>query len=107
MASADEDGSGQITYRAFVDVMTAKMGEKDGREEMQKAFRLFDAGEKGAISFQDLKRVARELGESMTEEELQEMIGTWKMGLLVVGLGQVTPRGAREVQSSRLQGTHP
>ncbi|TFJ88629.1 hypothetical protein NSK_000198 [Nannochloropsis salina CCMP1776] len=73
-AAADDDNSGTITYKKFVEMMTAKMGEKDGREEMVKAFRLFDAGEKGAISFQDLRRVARELGESITDEELQEMI---------------------------------
>jgi len=76
VAAADEDESGSITYKKFVELMGVKMGEKDGREEMAKAFRLFDAGEKGGISFQDLKRVARELGESMTDEELQEMIGT-------------------------------
>jgi centrin-1 len=76
VAAADEDESGSITYKKFVEMMAVKMGDKDGREEMAKAFRLFDAGEKGVISFQDLKRVARELGESMTDEELQEMIGT-------------------------------
>eukprot|EP00624_Nannochloropsis_granulata_P007597 evm.model.NODE_8653_length_7507_cov_21.255362.2 len=75
-SAVEEDESGSITYKKFVEMMAVKMGEKDGREEMAKAFRLFDAGEKGVISFQDLKRVARELGESMTDQELQEMIGT-------------------------------
>ena len=30
--------------------------------------------EQGKISFKNLKRVAKELGENMTDEELQEMI---------------------------------
>ena len=55
-------------------MMTAKMGERDSREEIMKAFKLFDTDEKGKISFKDLKRVAKELGENMTDEELQEMI---------------------------------
>ena len=43
-------------------------------EEMMKAFRLFDEEDSGKISFKNLKRVAKELGENMTDEEIQEMI---------------------------------
>lgn len=79
--NADFDGTGGadgvasvITYPQFVQLMSKKMSERDSREEMLKAFRLFDDDETGKISFKNLKRVAMELGENITDAELQEMI---------------------------------
>mmetsp|Transcript_1057 Transcript_1057/g.1381 ORF Transcript_1057/g.1381 Transcript_1057/m.1381 type:complete len:171 (-) Transcript_1057:220-732(-) len=74
ISDIDKDGSGTIDFQEFLEMMTAKMSEKDSREEILKAFRLFDDDETGKISFRNLKRVAKELGENMTDEELQEMI---------------------------------
>merc|ERR1712194_418770 len=74
ISDIDKDGDGTIDFDEFMMMMTAKMGEKDLREEIIKAFRLFDDDETGRISFKNLKRVAKELGETMTDEELQEMV---------------------------------
>lgn len=71
--SGSSHGQGMLDFNEFLEIMTAKMSEKDSKEQILKAFQLFK-GPTGKISFEDLKAVARELGENMSDEELQEMI---------------------------------
>lgn len=45
IADIDKDGNGTIDFEEFLGMMTTKMGERDSREEILKAFRLFDDDE--------------------------------------------------------------
>ena len=74
IAESDRDGSGTISFDTFQSVMASKMHARDPKEEAIKAFRLFDDDETGTISLKNLRRVAKELGENMTDDELQEVI---------------------------------
>uniref|UniRef100_A0A8D2N821 EF-hand domain-containing protein n=1 Tax=Zonotrichia albicollis TaxID=44394 RepID=A0A8D2N821_ZONAL len=74
ISDIDKEGTGKISFSDFLAVMSQRMAEKDSKEEILKAFKLFDDDETGKISFQNLKRVAKVLGENLTDEELQEMI---------------------------------
>ena len=73
---AQRDHSGQlyINLQDFTDVMTDKFALRDPRQEMTKAFQLFDTSNTGRIDLRALRRVARELGENMSDDELQAMI---------------------------------
>jgi Ca2+-binding EF-hand superfamily protein len=49
IADIDTDGSGTIDFNEFLELMTAKMSERDPYEEIIKAFRLFDDDKKGGV----------------------------------------------------------
>jgi Ca2+-binding EF-hand superfamily protein len=93
IADIDQDNNGSIDFDEFLDMMTAKMvscqmrvhtllhlsislhylprldthqSDKDTREDIQKVFNLFDDDQSGKISLRNLKRVAKELGETMS-----------------------------------------
>eukprot|EP00301_Raphidiophrys_heterophryoidea_P009591 c14158_g1_i1.p1 GENE.c14158_g1_i1~~c14158_g1_i1.p1 ORF type:complete len:102 (+),score=28.04 c14158_g1_i1:2-307(+) len=70
----DLDKSGSIDFNEFLEMMTGKMSDKDSPEEIKRVFQLFDDDNTGFITVDNLKRVARELGETVSENELEEMI---------------------------------
>ncbi|OAY66678.1 Caltractin [Ananas comosus] len=74
IADVDKDGSGAIDFDEFVHMMTAKIGERDSKEELMKAFRIIDQDNNGKISDVDIQRIAKELGENFTMQEIREMI---------------------------------
>ena len=59
----------------FLDIMGAKQQSvKALEEEVRIAFDFFDLDGNGYISMMELKQVASELGEELTETEIDEMI---------------------------------
>jgi len=70
----DADQSGEIEFPEFLQMMTGKMASGDTRDEVLKVYKMFDCDGDGNITFASLKRVAKELGESMTDEEIASML---------------------------------
>ena len=71
----DSKDDKQITQGEFIQILTNSSTEpSEEGDEMRRLFALFDIDDKGYINVNDLRRIADELGESMGEEELEEMI---------------------------------
>ncbi|PWN50034.1 putative CDC31-spindle pole body component, centrin [Violaceomyces palustris] len=70
----DPHGANVMDFENFNRIMSERIASRDPMDEIRRAFALFDDDGKGKIDLKKLKRVAKELGESLDDEELQAMI---------------------------------
>ncbi|KAI1721435.1 EF-hand domain pair domain-containing protein [Ditylenchus destructor] len=69
--AVNEDG---LSMEELLYLLKDKTVEVKTSDEISSAFRLFDVEGKGYINVEDLRRISKELGETIPEEELQEMV---------------------------------
>ena len=67
-------GGPQIDFPEFLTMMARKMKDSDSEEEIKEAFKVFDKDGNGFISAIELRHVMTNLGEKLTDEEVDEMI---------------------------------
>jgi Ca2+-binding EF-hand superfamily protein len=63
-----------IDFNEFKQILELKMSEKEKDEEVNRAYELFVDPDKQAITFESLKRIAEEIEENISDEELMAMI---------------------------------
>jgi len=68
------ENAGGINFDRFLDAITDKLGNKESRQGIARIFELFDDDRSGNINVHNLRRVAKELGETMSADELKEML---------------------------------
>lgn len=66
--------AGTIDFSEWFTLMTKRVNDRDSRANVNKIFALYDDERTGYISIKNLRRVAQELSENISEEELQELI---------------------------------
>lgn len=70
----DINGDGEIDFGEFVGLMSRQIIDHDTEEELREAFKIFDKNEDGFISPSELRLVMVNLGEKLTDEEIDDMI---------------------------------
>merc|ERR1719217_1275246 len=74
IAEVDDDGNESIEFPEFLKLMASKLQDTDSVEEMREAFMVFDRDKSGSVTASELKHVMNNLGEQVTNEEVEEMI---------------------------------
>ena len=70
----DPDNTGSIDYESFFNLIHNSMTKKDPMDKIKLSFQMLDENKTGKITLANLKHVASQLGEDISEQELQEMI---------------------------------
>lgn len=63
-----------ISFDEFLEEISKQLGNREDREGIDKIFDLFDEEKKGVISVNNMRKVAKELGENLSAEEISEMV---------------------------------
>lgn len=74
ITETNKEGLGPLVLKISFAIMSIKIKEKDEKEETLKAFKLFDDDATRSISLNNIKKVAKEVGEKLTEDKWQEML---------------------------------
>ncbi|KAK2148466.1 hypothetical protein LSH36_496g00003 [Paralvinella palmiformis] len=67
-------GSGTIEFPEFLNLMAKKFVQDHLESDIREAFKIFDRDGNGTISAAELRHVMTNLGEKLTDEEVDEML---------------------------------
>jgi calmodulin len=74
MGENDNDNDGKLKLEEVLFLVNNRSKEIDTEDELIEAFRLFDKEGKGYIGIDEIKHLLLMLGESMSNEEIEEII---------------------------------
>merc|ERR1712154_427593 len=70
----DADGDGMIDFDEFLAMLTRKANSNQIEDDIEKAFKVFDKGNRGKIGANELREIMLGLGEDLSDEQLKIMI---------------------------------
>lgn len=74
IAEVDVDGNGTIDFEEYLEMMAKKMQNSGSADQIREAFKVFDKKNCGYLTVDELRHIMTNLGEKLTDEEVDEMI---------------------------------
>ncbi len=63
-----------IEFNEFLQMMSYQQRRELGQDKLKDAFKIFDKDDDGIIAVEELRGIMKNLGDKMTDEELDEML---------------------------------
>ena len=73
-ADLEKDVKQLVTFEEYVSVVKPMIPDRSEKEEIMKLFKLYDVDNTGKIALKNLKKITQDIGENITEEELETML---------------------------------
>ena len=74
MAELEQETKTGITYDEFIEKLTAKLRDRESERATERVYELFVEDPKGTLNYEVLKKVAKEVGDETSDEDLQRLI---------------------------------
>ena len=74
ISEVDADGSGDIDFPEYLAMMVKRQKKEEILSEVEDTYQLFDINRNGIITGKDLKEVMTNMGEVITDEEIDAIM---------------------------------
>ena len=74
MVELESENKGSLTYDDFIDKLTEKLRDRESQRATERVYELFVPDPNGTLNFETLKKVAHQIGDNTSDEDLQRLI---------------------------------
>ena len=74
IAEMEQENKTGLTYDDFIDRLTEKLRDRESQKATERVYELFVPDPNGTLNFETLKKVAHQIGDKTSDEDLQRLI---------------------------------
>ena len=74
IAEMEQENKTGLTYDDFIDRLTEKLRDRESTKATERVYELFVPDPNGTLNFETLKKVAHQIGDKTSDEDLQRLI---------------------------------